>query len=93
MPEHHPKPSNAPEGNVARSSKPKASPLRQKLAQRGPRPPNPLTRELKGHDWFVACAKLGGKARWVGTTHEQRSEAGRRAAIARWHPGRPSNED
>jgi len=84
MPEHHPKPSNAPEGN-ARISKAKASLLRQKLAHRGPRPPNPLTRGLKGHEWFVACARLGGKARWAGTTFEERSAFGRRAAMKRWH--------
>lgn len=93
MVEHHSSPGGGLKRNVAKSASAKPSLLRKKLAQRGPRPPNPLTCELKGHDWFVACAKLGGKARWVGTTHEQRSEAGRRAAIARWHPRRPSNED
>lgn len=87
MPEHHPKPSNAPEGNVAQNPKAPPSLLRQKLAQRGARPPNPLTRGLKGHDWFVACARLGGKARWTGSTCEERSAFGLCAAMKRWRPG------
>jgi len=49
-------------------------------------PPNPATADLLGHDWFIACARLGGKARWAGTTFEERSAFGRRAAMKRWHP-------
>jgi hypothetical protein len=30
----------------------------------------------------------GGKARWEGVSPEQRSEAARRAALARWRKGR-----
>lgn len=29
-------------------------------------------------------ARMGGKARWKGTTKEERSEAGRKAIAARW---------
>jgi len=76
----------SPTGRPKPRPKAQVSPLRQKLAQRGPRPPNPLTRDLEGHEWFMACAKLGGKARMAGMTAEQRSALGRRAALKRWHP-------
>ena len=53
-------------------------------------PPNPATADLVGHDWFVACARLGGKARMARMTAEQRSALGRLGGLKRWHPGEPN---
>jgi hypothetical protein len=44
----------------------------------------------------VALGRLGGlkggKARWKGTTKKQRSEVGRKAARARWHKSKKTEE-
>lgn len=58
--------------------------VRAVLAERRRKARNPLTADLKGRDWFVACARLGGKARALRLTPERRSEIARLAAQARW---------
>jgi len=76
-----------PKPTIASPTTPKPpSLLRAVLAARGKMPPNPATAGLKGHAWFVACARLGGNARMASMTAEQRSALGRHAALKRWHP-------
>ena len=78
-------------GSSCRSAKPglKRPPSRKHpWSRRDPTgPPNPATAGLKGREWFRACARLGGKARWEAVKPEQKSEAMRNIAMARWHPG------